>query len=100
MTETAILDQPIEGVKTGVAEASGLAEEFVSKVQANLDLALQIPQKARSVWEDLQRLTKEGQPERAGVMGRVFFNHLVFSLNVVRHVQLQADQALVLAGKP
>ncbi len=99
MTETALLDLPIDETRSAVAEASSLAGKFVFQTQAALDSALQIPQKAREKWAELQQFA-EREPERAAVMRTVFFYRLAQSADVVRKVQVQAEQAAVLAGKP
>jgi uncharacterized protein (DUF433 family) len=100
MSETTLLDLPIEHTRSALAEASSLAGQFVHQVQAVIDSALQIPPKARGRWADLQELAQRGNAERAAVMRGVFFYRLAQSLDVMRQVQLQAEQAGLLAGKP
>jgi hypothetical protein len=100
MTETALLDQPLEGTRSAIAKASSLAGQFVGQVQAPvIDSALQIPQAARVRWADLQQFAQR-EAERAGLMRAVFYYQLAQCLDVMRQVQLQAEQAGLLAGKP
>jgi uncharacterized protein (DUF433 family) len=72
----------------------------VDQVQAAVNSALQIPLKAREKWGDLQKFAQGGNAERAAVMRGVFFYRLAQYLDVMRQVQLQAEQAGVVADKP